>query len=100
MDVAIALSILKFCSRNMNSDGTMPTMRIKTIWDRLFEIGDVQRAFDYHRWRVNRDLIEAQGGLEMDDRRFYTGFVNDQDHQITGRAAKWRNVGMVSRETG
>ena len=35
-DLAIALSILKFCSRNLNSDGSMPTMRIKTIWDRLF----------------------------------------------------------------
>ena len=36
MDLAIALSILKFCSQNMNSDGTMPTKRIKMIWDRMF----------------------------------------------------------------
>ena len=55
MDLAIALSILKFCSRSMNSDGTMPTQRIKMIWDRMFENGEVDRAFDYHRWRVIRD---------------------------------------------
>jgi hypothetical protein len=89
-DLAIALSILKFCSQHMNSDGTMPTKRIKTIWDRLLETGEIQRGFDYHRWKVIRDLIESQGGLEMDDRLYYTGFVNDQGHVIKGRAAQWK----------
>ncbi len=89
-DLAISLSILKFCSQRLNPDGTMPTARIKAIWDRMFENGDVERAFDYHRWRVVRDLIEIQGGLEMEDRHFYTGFVNDQGLEIKGRAAKWK----------
>ncbi len=90
MDLAIALSILKFCSRKLNSDGTMPTKRIKVIWDQMYENGEVDRAFDYHRWRVIRNLIEVQGGLEMEDRHFYTGFVTDQGHEIKGRAAKWK----------
>jgi hypothetical protein len=90
IDLAISLSILKFCSQHMNSDGTMPTKRIKTIWDRLFETGEIQRGFDYHRWRVIRDLIESQGGLEMEERLYYTGFVNDQGRMIKGRAAKWK----------
>jgi hypothetical protein len=89
-DLALSLSILKFCSEHMNSDGTMPTKRIKTIWDRLFETGEIQRGFDYHRWKVIRDLIESQGGLAMEDRLYYTGFVNDQGHVIKGRAAKWK----------
>jgi hypothetical protein len=89
-DLAISLSILKFCSRNMNSDGTMPTRRIKVIWDQMYENGEVDRAFDYHRWRVIRNLIEVQGGLEMEDRHFYTGFVNDRGHEIRGLAAKWK----------
>ena len=84
------MSLLKFCSQNMNSDGTMPTKRIKTIWDRLFETGEIQRAFDYHGWKVIRDLIESQEGLEMADRLYYTGFVNDEGHEIKGRAAKWK----------
>ena len=74
----------------MNFDGTMPTKRIKVIWDQMCENSEVDRAFDYHRWRVIRDLIEVQGGLEMVDRRFYTGFVNDRGHEIRGRAAKWK----------
>jgi hypothetical protein len=90
IDLAIALPILKFCSQNMNSDGTMPTKRIKTIWDGLFAEGEIDRAFDYHRWKVIRDLIETQGGLEMEDRLYYTGFVNDQGDQIKGIAAKWK----------
>jgi hypothetical protein len=88
-DLAIAFPIVKCCSQKRNADGTMPTRRIKIIWDRLFAEGEIDRAFDYHRWRVIRDLIEAQGGLEMEDRRYYTGFVNDQGEVIKGRAAKW-----------
>jgi hypothetical protein len=68
----------------------MPTMRIKVIWDRLFEEGEVERAFGYHRWRMIRDLMEIQGGLEMEDRHFYTGFVNESGARIKGRAAKWK----------
>jgi hypothetical protein len=88
-DLAIALPIVKYCSLKRNADGTMPTKRIKIIWDRLFAEGEIDRAFDYHRWRVIRDLIESRGGLEMEDRRYYTGFVNDQGEVIKGRAAKW-----------
>ncbi len=88
-DLAIALPIVKYCSQERNADGTMPTNRIKVIWDRLFSEGEVDRAFDYHRWRVIRNLLESMGGLEMEDRRFYTGFVNDQGEFTKGKAAKW-----------
>ena len=89
-DLAIALPIVKYCSQKRNADGTMPTRRIKVIWDRLFAEGEVDRAFDYHRWRVIRNLIEVQGGLEMEDRHFYTGFINEAGTLIKGLAAKWK----------
>ncbi len=98
IDLAIALPILKFCSQKMNSDGTMPTKRIKTIWDRLLAEGEIDRAFDYHRWKVIRDLIEANDGLEMHDRLYYTGFVNDQGQQIKGLAAKWKLADWLVEE--
>ena len=84
----------------MNSDGTMPTKRIKTIWDRLFAEGEIDRAFDYHRWKVIRDLIESKDGLEMEDRLYYTGFVNDQGDLIKGKAAKWKLADWLVRGTG
>ena len=89
-DLAIGLAIVKYCTSEMNTDGTMPTRRIKAIWDGLFQSEDIKRAFDYHRWRIIRGLIETQGGLEMVDRRYFTGFVNHQGQAIEGRAAKWR----------
>jgi hypothetical protein len=87
--MAIALAIVKACSMKPNSDGSMPTARIKAIWDSLYETGEVERAFDYHRWKAIRDTMEIQGGLEMVDRRFYTGFVGMDGREIKGRAAKW-----------
>ena len=89
-DLAIGLVILKYCTSHMNPDGTMSTQRIKAIWDGLFQIEDIGRAFDYHRWRVIRDLIEAQDGVEMVDRRYFTRFVNHQGQVIKGRAARWQ----------
>lgn len=90
MDLAIALPILKFCSQHVNSDGTMPTNRIKVIWDRLLAEGEIDRAFDYHRWKVIRNLIECQGGLEIEDRYYFTGFIDKTGTLIKGRAAKWK----------
>ena len=89
-DLAIALPIVKYCSQNINLDGTMPTRRIKRIWDAMFAEDEVERAFDYHRWKTLRNLMETQGGLEMEDRRFCTGFVNESGEFIKGMAAKWK----------
>ena len=41
-DVAIGLAIVKVCSSKTNSDGTLPTARVKAIWDRLFQDGEVE----------------------------------------------------------
>jgi hypothetical protein len=94
-DVAIGLAIVKVCSSKSNSDGTLPTARVKAIWNRLFEDGEVGRAFDYHRWKTIRDVIEVRGGLEMVDRSFYTGFVDVDGRLIKGRAAKWHMAGWL-----
>jgi hypothetical protein len=89
-DLAIGFGVVKFCTEKMNADGTLPTQRVKAIWDKMYENREVERAFDFHRWKSIRNLIEEHGGLEMEDRRYYTGFVNDQGIEIKGRAAKWR----------
>jgi hypothetical protein len=89
-DLAIAFAIVKTCTQKMNADGTLPTERIRAIWDRMYANGEVDRAFDYHRWKEIRNLIEVRGGLVMDDRHYYTGFTNSNGQQIPGKAAKWR----------
>ena len=88
-DLAISLSILKFCSRKLNSDGTMPTHRIKAIWDRMFENGEIERAFDYHRWRVvlrqskwDKPLVRIRYNFE---RRFPHVQENPEAFHIPGK---------------
>jgi hypothetical protein len=95
VDLAIGLAIVKYCTSHINADGTMPTSRIKAIWNGLLKDEEIKRSFDYHRWRVVRDLIEAQSGLEMVDRKFYTGFIGMNGQRIKGLAAKWHMAGWL-----
>jgi hypothetical protein len=97
-DLAIALAVIKSCSTRMNADGSMPTARIKAIWDRMYCNGEVDRAFDYHRWKAVRDLIEVKGGLVMVDRRYYTRFTNANGQEIKGKAARWHMAGWLMEE--
>jgi hypothetical protein len=88
-DLAIAFAVIRTCTLKMNADGTLPTERIRAIWDRMYLNGEVDRAFDYHRWKTIRDLIEVKGGLVMEDRHYYTGFTNALGQEIKGKAARW-----------
>ena len=56
-DLAIGLAIVKVCSSKSNSDGTMPTARVKAIWDRLFEDGEVETG-------VRLPPVEGDPGLD------------------------------------
>src|SRR5262249_44991376 len=51
-DLAIAFAVVRSCSARMNADGSMPTERIKAIWDRMYGNREVDRAFDFHRWKA------------------------------------------------
>jgi hypothetical protein len=88
-DLAIAFAVIRTCTLKMNADGTLPTERVRAIWDRMYQNGEVERAFDYHRWKTIRNLIEVKGGLVMDDRHYYTGFTNARGQEVKGKAAKW-----------
>ena len=99
-DLAIALAILKFCSRKMNCDGTMPTQRIKVIWDQMYENGEVDRAFDYHRWRVIRDLIEVQGGLGDGGSAVLHGVCQRPRSRDQGIGCQVEDGGLADREVG
>ncbi len=100
MDLAIAFSILKFCSQKMNSDGTMPTARIKGIWDQMFENGEVDRAFDYHRWRVIRNLIEVQGGSGDEGSSFLHRVCQRPGSRDQGTGCKVEDGRVVGGKTG
>jgi len=86
MDVAICLIILRFCSKNMNVDGSLPTKRIKSLWDALYSCEDVPRPWNCRRYSAIRNWLSSLGVLEWTDETYRLGFGNDDK----GQAAKWR----------
>jgi hypothetical protein len=78
-DVQMTLAILRACTLHMNVDGSMPLMRIKSLWDKMFEAEDTTRAFNFHRFAAIRNMLTDLGLLEWEDGTYQFG-----------KACKWR----------
>ncbi|HEU5115467.1 MAG TPA: hypothetical protein VFT74_02210 [Isosphaeraceae bacterium] len=88
-DLAIFLMILRFFTKNMNVDGTLPTARWREMWSALYEAGDIERAWCHHRFAMMRNFLSEQNLLSWEDE----GFVNGSEvhgRYVPGTAAKWR----------
>jgi hypothetical protein len=72
-DLAITLMILKVLSRNPNPDGSMPTARVKGLWQSLYEAGDIGRPFSYHRFKTARDYLSDRGHLSWTENAYSPG---------------------------
>jgi len=83
IDMAILIAIIEHCTANKNADGSMPTKRIKNLWDALYHAGDIDRQFNSQRYRFLRLIMKAKNLLEYQDERYF--YVPDQK----GKAAKW-----------
>ena len=77
-DVAIFLVLLEYFAGHPNDDGTMPYKRFAGLWKRLYQDGDVTRAFDNKRFAWIRNRVSDQGGIEWQDATY-----------CNRRAAKW-----------
>ncbi len=89
-DVAIFLACLKFFTGRMNADGTLPVKRFEGLWSALYEAGDVDRAFDCHRFKVIRDYLSGLGLLDWEDRTFVPPTKDHRGNKFNGRACKWK----------
>jgi hypothetical protein len=94
IDVAISLAILKSCTEHMNEDQSMPTRRIQGIWNALYQAAAIDRAYDKHRWRVIRNLLEERGKLRMHDRYYHLS----ANPNYRGQAAKWELCGTFMEQ--
>ena len=93
-DVAIFLMLLKFFTKNMNSDGSLPQLRFKKLWTSLFEIGDVDRCFDDKRFARIRNYLSSLSLIEWEDNRYVIGVTNHQGKR-SGKACKWRAADLL-----
>jgi hypothetical protein len=83
-DVGMFLLLLRFFTRNMNENGTLPWARFEGLWSALHQAGDVERAFNPKRFAAIRNhlsslIVDGEVLLEWDDETY-----------SMGRACKWR----------
>jgi len=83
-DMAVFLLMLRFFTRNMNENGTLPWARFEGLWTALYQAGDVERAFNPKRFAAIRNhlsslVVDGEALLEWEDETY-----------SMGRACKWR----------
>jgi hypothetical protein len=82
-DIAVFLAIVEFCTINMNPDGTLPTARIKRLWEEAYKSGDAKRAWQDERYTAIRNWLSEMGLLDWQDETY--SFGNGR-----GKACKWK----------
>lgn len=85
-DFSIALLILFFIKNNPNSDGSIPTERVKQLWKSLYHYHDVNRNWNHHRWKTIRDFLSLNGYINWKDNNYSFG---DKKSKKKGIACKW-----------
>lgn len=95
-DFAVAMVLLLHFKNDPNVDGTLPTRRVKELWTSLFENGDINRAWNHHRWKAIRDYLSDHGHIDWNDHRYQYTFVAkdeegnvDEEESKHGIACKW-----------
>lgn len=86
-DMAVLLLVLEACTNDMNSDGSMPTARIRENWQILFANGDVARPWCPRRYKTLRDQLSTLGHIDWEDRHYVPAALSPSG---TGQAARWR----------
>jgi|GEM_PF-2032537 len=89
-DVAAFLLLLKFFTDRMNADGTLPVKRFEALWTGLYEAGDLERAFDCHRFKKIRDYLSDLGLIGWEDSTFIVPRIDEAGRRRKGRACKWK----------
>src|ERR1700722_8125763 len=78
-DMAIFLLLLRFFTKHMNQNGTLPWARFDGLWTALYLAGDIGRAFNSKRFAAIRNHLSSLGLLDWEDQTY-----------SMGRACKWR----------
>jgi len=79
-DMAAVVTMIEYFSQHSNDDGSMPYLRFKVMWDRMYECGDLKRAWDNKRFAYLRNLLSDLGMIEWVDSTF----------SPNGRAMRWK----------
>jgi len=89
-DVSIFLMLLKFFTRNMNPDGSLPVQRWRNLWNALSGEGDIARSFCPQRFKTIRDHLSGLGLLEWEDETYRIGWTDEDGKYHKGKACRWQ----------
>ncbi len=87
-DVAIFLMLGEFFTKNMPTNGAMPTERWKNMWTALDDAEDIERAFDGKRFKVIRNWLSSLSLITWENPEYEVGKWIGEKY-IPGKAAKW-----------
>lgn len=83
-DLQIYLAILKFCHETPNTDGSLPTARIITLWRVFNDAGISSRKSDGKRLATLRNLLSDCGWIKWQDNGYRRG-----SNGVAGQAMRW-----------
>jgi hypothetical protein len=89
-DVAVALLLGEWFTKNMLPNGALPHARWKGLWSSLYKRGEVKRAWCHKRFKAIRDLLSSLGLIDWEDERYAIGWHDEIGDYHKGDAAKWR----------
>jgi hypothetical protein len=103
-DVAIFLTIVEYCSQNINSDGSMPYARIKAIWKALNSAEAINRAWDDKRFAYIRNLLSDNELIDWVENEYGPGkacrwALSQELLNQLGQARKEMEVNCSNRST-
>lgn len=89
-DLAIFLMLLRYFTKNMNRDGSLPYARFKGLWSSVFESGDVGRSFEDKRFATLRNYLSSLGLLDWQDDKYTLGLTDSDGNKHKGKASRWQ----------
>jgi len=82
-DFAVAMVLLRHFKAQPNNDRTLPCRRVQELWNGLKEAGDIDRAWNHHRWKAIRDFLSARGHIDWTDHRY------EQPGMVKNEVGEW-----------
>jgi len=89
-DLAIFLMLLRYFTKNMNRDGSLPYARFKGLWSSIFETGDVERNFEDKRFATLRNYLSSLGLLDWQNEKYTLGICDSDGNKHKGKASRWQ----------
>ena len=72
-ELSTAMSIIEYCGKiDPNEDGTIPTNRVRTIWNQLYDAGKIKKQWKNGKWKLIRNTLERLSVISV-NHIFYRG---------------------------